>query len=166
MPASHTTAHSARQLAKGVKVPGKYFAIARCYRPDVLDATHLIEFNQMEGFITGEELSFRHLLGMLKQFAEEITHAKQLKFVPSYFPFTEPSVELAIKHPQMGWLEIGGAGMFRPEMLENLDIKGQALAWGLGLDRLAMFKLGLKDIRYLFSDDLKWLREQPLVKVE
>lgn len=163
MPTAHTTAHSARQLVKGIQVPGKYFSIARCYRPDVVDATHLFEFNQMEGFLVGEELNFKHLLGILKQFALEFSGAKEVKFVPSYYPFTEPSVQLNVKHPQLGWMELGGAGMFRPEMLENLGIKGQALAWGIGIDRLAMLKLGIKDIRYLFSEDLNWLRKQPMV---
>mgnify|MGYP001604269963 FL=1 len=163
MPTAHGTAHSARQLTKGVKMPGKYFAIARCFRPDVLDATHLIEFNQTEGFIVGEDLNFTHLLGMLEQFAKEIAGAKEVKFIPDYYPFTEPSVQLSAKHPDLGWVELGGAGMFRPEILENLGIKGQAIAWGIGIDRLAMFKLGIKDIRHLFSDDLNWLRKTPLV---
>ncbi len=163
MPAAHGTAHSARQLTRGIEVPGKYFAIARCFRPDVLDATHLIEFNQTDGFIVGEDLNFTHLLGMLEQFAREIAGAQEVKFIPDYYPFTEPSVQLSAKHPQLGWVELGGAGMFRPEILENLGIKGQAIAWGIGIDRLAMFKLGIKDIRYLFSDDLGWLRKMPLV---
>jgi len=158
MPAAHGTAHSARQLVQGIKVPGKYFAIARCFRPDVLDATHLIEFNQMEGFIVGENLNFTHLLGMLRDFAIEVAGAEKVKFFPDYYPFTEPSVQLSAKHPEMGWIEFAGAGMFRPEMLENLGIKGEAIAWGMGIDRLAMFKLGIKDIRYLFADDLGYLR--------
>ncbi|VVB74546.1 Phenylalanine--tRNA ligase alpha subunit [uncultured archaeon] len=158
MPSAHGTAHSARQLIKGVEIPRKYFAIARCFRPDVLDATHLIEFNQMEGFIVGEDLNFRHLLGMLKDFAIEVAGAEKVKFFPDYYPFTEPSVQLSAKHPEMGWIEFAGAGMFRPEMLENLGIKGSVIAWGMGIDRLAMFKLGIKDIRYLFSEDLGYLR--------
>ncbi|MFH1586435.1 MAG: phenylalanine--tRNA ligase subunit alpha [Candidatus Diapherotrites archaeon] len=164
MPAAHGTAHSARQLIHNLQVPGKYFAIARCFRPDVLDATHLIEFNQCEGFIVGEDLNFRHLLGMLKQFAIEFAGAEEVKFYPDYYPFTEPSVQLSAKHPDLGWIELGGSGMFRPEMLENLGIKGQAIAWGIGIDRLAMFKLGIKDIRYLFSEDLNWLRNSKMVK--
>ncbi len=163
MPTAHGTAHSARQLVKGVQVPGKYFAIARCFRPDVLDATHLIEFNQAEGFIAGEELNFTHLLGILEQFAKEIAGAEEVKFIPDYYPFTEPSVQLSARHPKLGWVELGGAGMFRPEILENLGIRGQAIAWGIGIDRLAMFKLGIKDIRHLFSDDLQWLRDAPMV---
>ena len=158
MPSAHGTAHTARQLVKGIKVPQKYFAIARCFRPDVLDATHLLEFNQMEGFIVGDDLNFKHLLGMLKDFAIEVAGAEKVKFFPDYYPFTEPSVQLSAKHPEMGWIEFAGAGMFRPEMLENLGIKGEAIAWGMGIDRLAMFKLGIKDIRYLFSDDLNYLR--------
>ncbi|MFH1588404.1 MAG: phenylalanine--tRNA ligase subunit alpha [Candidatus Diapherotrites archaeon] len=163
MPAAHGTAHSARKLVEGPEIPAKYFAIARCFRPDVLDATHLIEFNQTDGFIVGEKLNFRHLLSTLKQFAIEIAGAEEVKFLPDYYPFTEPSVQISAKHPKLGWVELGGAGMFRPEMLENLGIKGQAIAWGIGIDRLAMFKLGIKDIRYLFSNDLNWLRKTPLV---
>lgn len=163
LPSGHTTSHSARQLVKGVTVPGKYFSIARCFRPDVIDATHLVEFNQMEGFVVGDNLNFRHLLGMLKQFAVEFAGAKEVRFVPSYYPFTEPSVQLNVKHPKLGWMELGGAGIFRPEMTENLGIKAPVLAWGIGIDRLAMLKLEINDIRYLFSDDLAWLRKQPLV---
>lgn len=151
------TVLSALALSKKPKI-GKYFAIARCFRPDVLDATHLLEFNQMEGFIVGEDLNFKHLLGMLKEFAIEVAGAEKVKFFPDYYPFTEPSVQLSAKHPEMGWVEFAGAGMFRPEMLENLGIKGQAIAWGMGIDRLAMFKLGIKDIRYLFAEDLGYLR--------
>ncbi len=164
MPSAHATAHSARQITKGIEIPGKYFAIARCYRPDVLDATHLIEFNQMDGFIVGEDLNFRHLLGMLKRFAIEVAGAEKVKFYPDYYPFTEPSVQLSAKHPELGWIEFAGAGMFRPEMMENLGINQPAIAWGMGIDRLAMFKLGIKDIRYLFSDSLNWLRDQKLLE--
>ncbi|MBN1940717.1 MAG: phenylalanine--tRNA ligase subunit alpha [Candidatus Diapherotrites archaeon] len=158
MPTAHCTAHSARQLAKGVKVPGKYFAVARCYRPDVVDARHLIEFNQMEGIIIDESMNFRKLLGMLKQFAVEFAGTDKVKFAPDYFPFTEPSCELQVKHPKLGWVELGGSGIFRPELALPLGIKEPVLAWGIGIDRLAMVKLGIKDIRQLFSDDLNWLR--------
>lgn len=163
MPSAHGTAHSARQLVKGVEVPGKYFAIARCYRPDIMDSSHLIEFNQVEGFIVGKELNFRHLLGMLKEFAVEIAGAEEVRFYPDYYPFTEPSVQLSAKHPELGWIEFAGAGIFRPEMMLPLGIKETAIAWGIGADRLAMFNLGIKDIRYLFSDDLDWLRKSRVV---
>ena len=163
MPAAHTTAYTGMQLVKGIEVPGKYFALSRVYRPDVTDATHLSEFNQLDGIIIGEDLNFRHLLGTLKEFALEMAGAEEVRFYPDYYPFTEPSVQLSAKHPEMGWIEFAGAGIFRPEITENLGVKQPVLAWGLGVDRLAMFKLGIKDIRQLFSDNLGWLREARLL---
>lgn len=165
MPVSHCTAHSARQFVKGIKIPGKYFSISRVYRPDVIDAKHLVEFNQMEGFIVDESFTFKHLLGMLKDFAIEIGGCEKVKFYPVYFPFTEPSVQISAFHKEMGWVELCGAGIFRPEMMEALGHAGlPALAWGFGIDRLAMLKLGIKDIRTLFSDDLKYLRNAKILK--
>lgn len=164
MPNAHGTSGSAMQLVKGVEIPGKYFAIARCYRPDVVDATHLNEFNQMEGIIIDESFNFKNLLGMLKQFAKEIAGAEEVKFYPDYYPFTEPSVQLSAKHPDLGWIEFGGAGIFRPEMCEPIGVKAPVLAWGLGIDRLAMFKLGINDIRQLFSHDVQWLRNSKAVR--
>jgi phenylalanyl-tRNA synthetase alpha chain len=152
------TVLSARQLPKA-KVPGKYFAIARCYRPDVIDAKHLAEFNQVEGIIVQENLTLKNLLHILELFAREICNVKEIKFVPHYFPFTEPSVELHAKHPKFGWVELGGAGIFRREVTMPLfgnDVT--VLAWGLGIDRLAMYKMGVEDIRELFSYDINFLR--------
>ncbi|MEA3378335.1 MAG: phenylalanine--tRNA ligase subunit alpha [Nanoarchaeota archaeon] len=163
MPRAHGTALSGRTIAQGIKQPCKYFAIAKCYRPDVLDATHLIEFNQMEGFVADESINFKSLLGILKQFAIEVAGAEKVKFYPDYYPFTEPSVQMSAKHTELGWVEFGGAGIFRPEMVESLGIKVPVMAWGLGIDRLAMFKLGINDIRYLFSSNLKWLRESGII---
>jgi phenylalanyl-tRNA synthetase alpha chain len=105
-----------------------------------------------------ENMSFRELLGYLKEFAIEVFGAQDVRFVPDYFPFTEPSVEMHAKIPGKGWAEVGGAGMFRPEMLSALNVKVPVLAWGLGIDRLAMIKLGTKDIRDLFTQDLGLLR--------
>ena len=166
MPNAHGTTADARQLVKGVKVPSKHFVINRCYRPDIQDASHLIEFNQLDGFVVGDDLSFRHLLGILKEIAVEFGGAKEVKFFPDYYPFTEPSVQLSAKHPKMGWIELAGAGIFRPEVTQTLGIKEKVIAWGLGIDRLAAFKLGIKDIRYLFAKDLNWLRESEMVSVD
>ena len=96
---------------------------------------------------------------MLKEFAEEFGNAHEVKFMPDYYPFTEPSVQLSAKHPTLGWIELAGAGIFRPELTLPLGVKEPVLAWGVGIDRLAMCALGIKDIRELFSSDLKWLRE-------
>jgi phenylalanyl-tRNA synthetase alpha chain len=166
MPNAHGTTADARQIVQGIEIPAKYFVINRCYRPDVLDATHLVEFNQLDGFVVGKEMNFRHLLGILKEIAIELGGAKEVKFYPDYYPFTEPSVQLSAKHPQMGWIELAGAGIFRPEMTEPLGIKERVIAWGLGIDRLAAFKLGIKDIRYLFAQDLEWLRNSKMLGVE
>ena len=133
MPSAHGTAHTAKQLVKGVDSPQKYFAIARCFRPDVLDATHLIEFNQLEGFIIGDDLNFKHLLGMLKEFATSIAGAEKVKFFPDYYPFTEPSVQLSAKHPEMGWVEFAGAGMFRHGDVKKSWNKTKCNCWGMGL---------------------------------
>jgi len=162
MPRAHGTACSARQLAKGVEVPGKYFAIKRCFRPDVIDATHGVEFNQCEGIIVGESLNFREMLGVLKSFALEIAGAEEVRFNADYYPFTEPSVQMSAKHPELGWIEFAGAGIFRPELTMPLGVNHPVLAWGLGIDRLAMFKLGINDIRQLFSQDIDWLRRQKI----
>jgi len=157
---AHDTAISPRFLSKGVEIPGKYFSLVRCFRPDVIDATHGVEFNQLGGFVIDYELSFRHLLGILKKFVIEITGFEEIKFMPDYFPFTEPSVQVSLKHPQLGWVEIAGAGVFRPELTIPLSVKEPVIAWGFGLDRLAMMKLEIKDIRDLFSRDLSFLRER------
>ena len=160
MPRAHGTCLSARTLAGKPNIPGKYFAIARCYRPDVIDFKHGVEFNQCEGIVLDESLTFKSLLGILKMFAIEIAGAEDVKFIPDYYPFTEPSVQLSAKHPQLGWIEFGGSGIFRDELTKPLGVDVPVIAWGLGIDRLAMFKLKLNDIRNLFSRDLEWLRNQ------
>ena len=154
------TALSARTLAGGPNIPGKYFAIARCFRPDEIDATHGAEFNQVEGIVLGGSINFQSLLGLLKLFALEVAEAEEVRYVPDYFPFTEPSVELQAKHPTLGWIELGGAGLFRPELTAPLGVDVPVIAWGLGVDRMAMVSLGVSDIRDLFSTDLDYLRNQ------
>lgn len=155
---SQGTAVSARTLAGNPKIPGRYFSIARCFRYDQVDATHAPDFFQIEGIVLGEEINFRTLLGLLELFAVEMAGAKDVRFLPAYFPFTEPSVELHVRHPGLGWMELGGAGLFRPEVTIPLGIKAPVIAWGLGLDRMAMIALGIHDIRDLFSTDLEIIR--------
>ncbi|WP_455367745.1 phenylalanine--tRNA ligase subunit alpha [[Eubacterium] cellulosolvens] len=158
---SHGTAISARMLInKNLKIPGKYFSVARCYRPEVTDRMHLSEFNQVEGIIVAEDLTLRDLLGVLERFALEIAEADKVRFKPDYFPFTEPSIELQAYKKGYGWLEFGGSGIFRPELTLPLGIEVPVLAWGLGVDRLFMMKTGIQDIRDLFTQDLQWMRTQ------
>jgi len=154
---SQGTALSAKQLPTA-KIPGKYFGIARCFRYDRVDATHLPDFYQTEGIVLGENVNLRTLLGMLEMFACEVAGAKEVKYVPGYFPFTEPSVEVHIKHPVLGWFELGGSGIFRPEVTASLGVNVPVAAWGIGIDRMALMALGLNDLRELFSHDIENVR--------
>jgi phenylalanyl-tRNA synthetase alpha chain len=155
---SQGTAVSARKLARNPKIPGKYFAIARCFRYDLVDATHATDFFQTEGIVLDHGINFRTLLGLLELFAKEVAKAREVRFVPAYFPYTEPSVELHVKHPKLGWIELGGAGIFRPEVTQPLGVDAPVIAWGLGLDRMAMVALEIQDIRDLFTADLEMIR--------
>jgi len=154
---SHDTGISSRELYRSKEFPDRVFFIARVFRPDEIDWKHFIEFSQLGGYVAGN-IQFSDLLGQLRTFAQEVFDAEEVKFVPSYFPFTEPSVELYAKIPGRGWAEVGGAGMFRPEMLSALGVHVPVVAWGLGIDRLAMVSMGITDIRELFSHDLGYLR--------
>jgi len=163
---SHTTPSSIRYLANLESgKEAKVFCIDRVFRPDVIDKTHLMEFDQCEGIIVGKHVTFRHLLGMLKEFAKEVLGTEKVKFVPHYFPYTEPSIEMYIFHEKLNkWVEVVGAGMFRPEVLKPLGIEYNVLAWGFGFSRLAMLKLEIEDIRYLFARDIEWIRKFPVMK--
>ncbi|MCW3999170.1 MAG: phenylalanine--tRNA ligase subunit alpha [Candidatus Bathyarchaeota archaeon] len=155
----HGTCLSARTLESGAySVPSRHFSIARVYRPEITDRTHLSEFNQVEGIIIDENLTLKDLLGVLGKFAVEIAGADKVRFKPDYFPFTEPSVELSAYKEGYGWIEFGGSGIFRPEVTKPLNVKVPVIAWGLGVDRLFMMRNGIEDIRMIFSQDLDWLR--------
>jgi phenylalanyl-tRNA synthetase alpha chain len=154
---SQGTVMSAKTLPHA-KIPGKYFGMLRCFRYDKVDATHLSDFYQTEGIVLGEDVNLRTLLGMLEMFAVEVAGAKDIKYVPGYFPFTEPSVEVHIKHPKLGWFELGGSGIFRPEVTASLGVHVPVAAWGIGIDRMALMALGLSDLRELFSYDIEEAR--------
>jgi len=154
---SQGTVMSAKTLPRA-KVPGKYFGILRCFRYDQVDATHGADFYQTEGIVLGEHVNLRTLLGLLKMFAEEVAGAEEVRYVPGYFPFTEPSIEVHIKHPELGWFELGGSGIFRPEVSQALGVEVPVLAWGLGIDRMALMHLGLNDLRELFTPDIERVR--------
>jgi len=155
---SHNTAISARTLLNAEK-PGKYFLIEKVFRYDTIDAKHFIEFNQLEGIILNDNLTFLDLLGILKELVVNVVKAKNIKFYPAYFPFTEPSVEVYAEHPKLGWIEVGGAGVFREELLKQFNIDYPVLAWGLGVDRLATIYLNINDIRELHTRNIKKLQE-------
>ena len=154
---SQGTVLSAKTLPKA-KVPGKYFGVVRCFRYDQVDATHGADFYQTEGIVLGEDVNLKTLLGLLKMFAEEVAGAEEVRYVPGYFPFTEPSIEVHIKHPVLGWFELGGSGIFRPEVTKALGVDVPVLAWGLGIDRMALMHLNLNDLRELFTPNIESVR--------
>ncbi len=156
---SQGTVLSAHQLHKA-EIPGKYFGIARCFRYDKVDATHLSDFYQTEGIVLGDDVNLKTLLGFLEMFAKEIAGATEVKYVPGYFPFTEPSIEVHIKHPVLGWFELGGSGIFRPEVTKAMGVDCPVLAWGIGIDRMALMALGLNDLRELFCEDIEKVRQR------
>jgi phenylalanyl-tRNA synthetase alpha chain len=159
---THTTCLSAQTLSKlQVKdLPQKFFALGKCFRNETVDWSHGFEFNQTEGIVIDKNANFRHLLGYLKEFFKKMGFEK-IRFRPSYFPYTEPSVEIDVWHPERKiWLELGGAGIFRPEVVipllgENIPV----LAWGPGSDRMMMDYYQIKDLRELYKNDLKLLRK-------
>lgn len=160
---SHTTAVTARFLV-GREPPARLFTIARVFRRDNPDARHSPEFTNFDGVIMESGFNFRKLLGLLGQILRAIGIERYM-FRPAYFPFTEPSVEGYGYVPGYGWIEVFGAGMFRPEVLEILGVRYPVGAWGMGVERLAMVIYGINDIRLLFSRDVEFLRRFPLIKV-
>lgn len=156
---THTTSVSARALNSGIKPPAKIFCVGKVFRNETLDYKHLSELHQVEGIVFDRDVSFSNLLGYLKEFLSLLGFGR-VRFRPAYFPYTELSVEPEVFIEEKGeWMELGGAGIFRPEVTVPLTgVDCPVLAWGLGLDRLAMMSLGLKDIRDLYRNDLQWLR--------
>lgn len=156
---THTTALSARYLhkLKGNEAK-KYFAVGRVFRNEATDFKHLAEFHQVEGIVAWEGATFRDLLGLLKEFYMRFGFEK-VRFRPSYFPYTEPSVEVEVFFEERKeWMELGGAGVFRPEMTKPLCDVYPVLAWGLSLERPMMLMEGLKDIRAFYKNEIEWLR--------
>jgi len=159
---THTTSLSARTLytLRNAELPAKFFSVGRCFRNETLDWKHLAEFYQTDGIVVGEDVTFRHLLGYLSRYYSKLGFPKA-RFRPSYFPYTEMSVEIEVLHPtQKKWLELGGAGIFRPEVVKPLLGKDvPVLAWGPGFERLIMVNYNIEDIREIYWNDLKQLRE-------
>ncbi|MDV2481616.1 phenylalanine--tRNA ligase subunit alpha [Methanoculleus sp. Wushi-C6] len=157
---THTTSLSIQHLASNPNPPVRAFCIGRVYRREAIDPTHLAEFEQLEGIVMDEGVNFRHLLGFLKEFYAKMGFEK-VRFRPGYFPYTEPSVEPEVYVEGLGWVELGGAGIFRQEVTAPFGIEHPVLAWGLGISRVAMLRLGLRDLRQLYRSDVEWIREMP-----
>ncbi|WIV68379.1 phenylalanine--tRNA ligase subunit alpha [Natrialbaceae archaeon AArc-T1-2] len=165
----HTTSLSTRYLS-GTEIgeidpPARFFSVEKAYRNDTLDATHLLEFFQIEGWVMAEDLSVRDLMGTFEEFYAQFG-IEDIQFKPHYNPYTEPSFELFGTHPTTGELiEIGNSGIFREEMLEPLGVDCDVMAWGLALERLAMLVTGAEDIRDLHGTlaDLEFLRNAEVI---
>jgi len=155
---THTTCLSARYLAAMKdKGPRKYFAIGRVFRNEATDYKHLAEFHQVEGIIAWDKAKFTDLLGVLKEVYRKLGFEK-IRFRPSFFPYTEPSLEVEVYfEPRKQWLELGGAGVFRPEVSIPLAGIYPVLAWGISLERPLMLLLELEDIRELYRNDVDFL---------
>ena len=158
---THTTATTFRYFGeKHIQAPAKYLCVGRIFRNETLDATHLNEFHQVEGFIMDDGLTLRDLMGYIKEFYARLGITK-IKFKPTYNPYTEPSMECLGYNEHLGrWIELINSGVFRPESLEPFGITKPVIAWGFGLERLAMMIYGQKDIRQVFGTltDLDFLR--------
>ena len=158
---THTTVASIKHLSENPDPPVKAFSVDWNYRSEKPDATHLSEFVQIEGIVMEENASMNMLIGLMKEFYKKMGF-KDVKVRPGYFPFTEPSLEVFAKWKD-DYLEMGGAGLFRREVLKPHGIEDPVIAWGLGLERLVMLRLEWDDIRDYYSNDLQTLREYPLL---
>ena len=158
---THTTVNTIQYLAEHPTEACRVFSVDRVFRKEAIDRTHLPEFHQIEGIIMEEGANLQMLVTTLKTFYAKMGYP-EVRVRPAYFPYTEPSLEIEVKW-RGKWLELGGAGIFRPEVTEPLGITSPVLAWGMGLERLAMLVLGLDDIRQLYISDLEWLRNQPIL---
>lgn len=169
---THTSTVQIRVM-KEQQPPFRVIAPGRVYRCDS-DVTHSPMFHQVEGFVVDTDISFAHLKGVMHDFLQRFFEAQfAVRFRPSYFPFTEPSAEVDIQCvmctgkgcrvcKQTGWLEVGGCGMIHPQVLTNVGIdkeKFSGFAFGMGVERLAMLRYGVNDLRLFFENDVRFLRQ-------
>lgn len=159
---THTSNVQIREMEKH-GAPIRLITLGRVYRRD-FDSTHTPMFHQLEGLVVDKKCTFSNLKGLLQQFLNSFFETEyRLRFRPSYFPFTEPSAEVDIYQPTTsGWLEVLGCGMVHPNVLRNVNIdpdKYSGFAFGIGLDRLAMLRYGVLDLRLFFENDLRFLRQ-------
>ena len=167
---THTTATTMRRLAEfyrnNDKVPVKVFCIDRVFRNEKVDKSHLAEFTQIEGIVIDNNVTLCDLIGLLSEFYRKMGF-KKIITRPGFFPYTEPSMEVSVYYDKFGeWLEMGGSGIFRPEVTYPWGLKEptRVLAWGQGLERIAIPYYGRKDIRDFYVNPLNWLRQQSYLK--
>jgi phenylalanyl-tRNA synthetase alpha chain len=155
---THTTPVTVQHLAKVKSEVGRFFSVGKVFRNEKVSYKHLVEFHQVEGVATAPDASLRELMGLQKEFYSKMG-IKRIKFWPTFFPYTEPSLQSMIYNERLKkWVELFGMGIFRPEVTIPLGIKTPVLAWGGGLERIAMLRFGLDDVRELYGNKLGWLR--------
>ena len=157
---THSTVSSIRYIAEHPDAPQKAFSISRIFRKESIDSTHLPEFTQIEGIVIDENGNFDMLISMIKEFYARMGF-DQIRIRPAYFPYTEPSLEVEVFFNGK-WMELGGAGIFRPEVVEPFGVEYPVLAWGFGFERLAMLKWDIRDIRDLYISDMDDLKKNTI----
>jgi phenylalanyl-tRNA synthetase alpha chain len=161
---THTTAVTIKYLADHKPEEARVFSVGRVFRNEKTTFKHLDEFYQIEGIAVGEKVSLRDLMGLLTRFYQMLG-LKKVKFWPTFFPYTEPSLQSMVYFENLGkWVELCGMGIFRPEVTLPLGVKNPVLAWGGGLERLVMLRHGITDIRELYNNSLGWLRGLPICR--
>ncbi|MBN1503229.1 phenylalanine--tRNA ligase subunit alpha [Candidatus Woesearchaeota archaeon] len=159
---THTTALSAKTIAnlKKEDLPAKFFAVGKVFRNETLDWKHLFEFYQVEGIVVDPDVNLKHLIGYLRGFFKKMGFP-DVRVRPAHFPYTEPSAEVEVFDPvRKEWIEFGGSGIFRPEVTKPLmGFECPVLAWGLTLERSIQKYYNINDIRELYKNDIKQLRE-------
>ncbi|MBD3203399.1 phenylalanine--tRNA ligase subunit alpha [Candidatus Woesearchaeota archaeon] len=162
---THTTVLSAQTINKLKKqdLPAKFFSVGKVFRNETLDWKHLFEFYQVEGIVVDPDVTMRHLIGYLKDFFKKMGFP-DARVRPGHFPYTEPSMEVEVFHPiKKEWMEMGGSGIFRPEVTKPLmGFECPVLAWGLGMGRTITEYWDIHDIRELYKNDLKQLRDMKI----
>ena len=161
---THTTAATIRALARHPEPPLKVFCVGWTFRNETISYKHLPVFHQVDGVVIDREANLSTLLGTLSEFYRKMGF-DAVKFKPAFYPYTEPSADVVVYMKSRGrWIEMGGSGVFRPEVTEPLGCSYPVLAWGLGIERLAMLRLGFDDIRDLYRGSLDLLEEVPLCR--
>ena len=155
---THTTCDTIKFLADHKPDEARVFSLGRVFRNEKVSYKHLVEFNQVEGIVVGKNTTLRDLMGIQREFFHRMGLNK-IKFWPTYFPYTEPSLQSMVYNERLDkWVELFGMGIFRPEVTKPLGITKPVLAWGGGIERIAMLKYGLGDVREFYNNNLKWLR--------
>ncbi|WP_316507166.1 phenylalanine--tRNA ligase subunit alpha [Nitrosopumilus sp.] len=155
---THTTCITIKHLAKNKPDEARTFSLGRVFRNEKVSYKHLVEFNQIEGIVVGKNATLRDLMGIQREFYKQIGITR-IKFWPTFFPYTEPSLQTMVYNERLGkWVELFGMGIFRPEVTKPLGITKPVLAWGGGIERIAMLKYELDDVREFYNNRLSWLR--------